>query len=61
MAASKEAEHQKHGDEASTLKEEEAYERSKIGGVSSGGYLIGRHPECGKHRDSRLFARMLIM
>lgn len=48
MAASKEAEHKKHGDKASTLKEEEAYEDSKIGGVSSGGYLIGRHAECGK-------------
>ncbi|ODA82968.1 hypothetical protein RJ55_01477 [Drechmeria coniospora] len=28
------------------LKEEEAYERSKVKGVASGGYLIGRHPEC---------------
>ncbi|KAM0332506.1 hypothetical protein ACHAQA_002789 [Verticillium albo-atrum] len=27
-------------------KEEEAYERTKIKGVASGGYLIGRHPEC---------------
>ncbi|OLN88653.1 putative serine/threonine-protein kinase fhkC [Colletotrichum chlorophyti] len=27
-------------------KEEEAYERTKIRGVASGGYLIGRHPEC---------------
>ncbi|WDK14042.1 serine/threonine-protein kinase Chk2 [Colletotrichum graminicola] len=31
----------------STLqKEEEAYERTKIKGIASGGYLIGRHPEC---------------
>ncbi|KZL84027.1 serine threonine-protein kinase chk2 [Colletotrichum incanum] len=31
----------------STLqKEEEAYERTKVKGVASGGYLIGRHPEC---------------
>lgn len=29
-------------------KEEEAYEHTKIKGVASGGYLIGRHPECGK-------------
>lgn len=29
------------------LKDEEAYERSKIGSAPSGGYLIGRHPECG--------------
>ena len=29
-------------------KEEQGYERSKINGVPSGGYLIGRHPECGK-------------
>nr|XP_036580616.1 serine/threonine-protein kinase Chk2 [Colletotrichum truncatum]KAF6788611.1 serine/threonine-protein kinase Chk2 [Colletotrichum truncatum] len=27
-------------------KEEEAYERTKVKGVASGGYLIGRHPEC---------------
>ncbi|KAI1810042.1 SMAD/FHA protein kinase [Poronia punctata] len=26
--------------------QEEAYEKSKIKGVPSGGYLIGRHPEC---------------
>lgn len=29
-------------------KDEEAYERTKIKGVPSGGYLIGRHPECGE-------------
>jgi serine/threonine-protein kinase CHEK2 len=29
-------------------KEEEAYEESKRKGIASGGYLIGRHPECGK-------------
>ncbi|KAJ4315025.1 serine/threonine protein kinase [Fusarium piperis] len=28
------------------LKEAEAYEKKKIKGVPSGGYLIGRHPEC---------------
>ncbi|KAI8678433.1 hypothetical protein NCS55_00563900 [Fusarium keratoplasticum] len=28
------------------LKEEEAYEKKKTKGVPSGGYLIGRHPEC---------------
>ncbi|KAJ6446248.1 checkpoint kinase 2-like protein [Purpureocillium lavendulum] len=28
------------------IKEEEAYERTKVKGVASGGYLIGRHPEC---------------
>lgn len=27
--------------------EEEAYEETKLQGVASGGYLIGRHPECG--------------
>ncbi|TDZ17746.1 putative serine/threonine-protein kinase fhkC [Colletotrichum sidae] len=27
-------------------KEEEAYERTKVKGIASGGYLIGRHPEC---------------
>jgi serine/threonine-protein kinase CHEK2 len=29
-------------------KEEEAYEETKLKGIASGGYLIGRHPECGK-------------
>lgn len=28
--------------------EEEAYEETMIKGIASGGYLIGRHPECGK-------------
>ena len=27
---------------------EEAYERTKLKGIASGGYLIGRHPECGE-------------
>ncbi|OHE95759.1 hypothetical protein CORC01_08900 [Colletotrichum orchidophilum] len=31
---------------SSLQKEEEAYERTKVKGVASGGYLIGRHPEC---------------
>jgi serine/threonine-protein kinase Chk2 len=30
------------------LEQEETYEKSKLKGVPSGGYLIGRHPECGK-------------
>lgn len=29
--------------------EEKAYEKTKIKGKASGGYLIGRHPECGRH------------
>jgi serine/threonine-protein kinase Chk2 len=29
--------------------EEKAYEQTKINGKASGGYLIGRHPECGRH------------
>lgn len=36
-----------------TLKEEEAYEDTKIKGVASGGFLIGRHPECGELRRAR--------
>lgn len=38
------------------LKEEEAYEKKgAVKGTSSGGYLIGRHPECGKFaNDSHL-------
>lgn len=34
--------------ESSAVKEEEAYEKTKVKGVAAGGYLIGRHPECGK-------------
>jgi serine/threonine-protein kinase Chk2 len=29
-------------------KREEAYKETKLNGIASGGYLIGRHPECGK-------------
>jgi serine/threonine-protein kinase CHEK2 len=36
-------------------KEEEAYEQTKLQGIASGGYLIGRHPECGK--CSRSYSR----
>ena len=32
----------------SATSRDEAYERTKIGGSPSGGYLIGRHPECGE-------------
>lgn len=31
----------------SLVEEEDAYEQTKFKGVVSGGYLIGRHPECG--------------
>ncbi|KAI1264136.1 kinase-like domain-containing protein [Xylariaceae sp. FL1019] len=31
---------------APALEQEESYEASKVKGVASGGYLIGRHPEC---------------
>jgi serine/threonine-protein kinase Chk2 len=30
------------------FKKEEVYEQTKLQGIASGGYLIGRHPECGK-------------
>lgn len=32
---------------AGALKQEESFEKSKVKGAPSGGYLIGRHPECG--------------
>lgn len=35
------------------IRAEEAYERTKVKGVASGGYLIGRHPECGAYLLSR--------
>ncbi|KAI2618529.1 Pkinase-domain-containing protein [Hypoxylon sp. NC1633] len=31
---------------ATALKQEESFEQGKVKGVPSGGYLIGRHPEC---------------
>lgn len=40
--------------ESSAVKEEEAYEKTKVKGVAAGGYLIGRHPECGKIYLARL-------
>lgn len=33
---------------STTIKSEDAYERTKVKGFASGGYLIGRHNECGK-------------
>lgn len=38
------------------IREEEAYERTKIKGVAAGGYLIGRHAECG----TLLFGRSVV-
>ncbi|GJC92117.1 serine threonine-protein kinase chk2 [Colletotrichum higginsianum] len=35
-----------HKGKSALQREEEAYERTKVKGVASGGYLIGRHPEC---------------
>ena len=48
IAAAANGEADKKGDAPETVREEEAYERTKINGVASGGYLVGRHPECGK-------------
>jgi serine/threonine-protein kinase Chk2 len=33
----------------SLLKEEESFDQIKANGTPSGGYLIGRHPECGEY------------
>jgi serine/threonine-protein kinase Chk2 len=30
------------------MKDEETFEKKKEKGAPSGGYLIGRHPECGQ-------------
>lgn len=35
-------------------KEELSYEQKKITDVPSGGYLIGRHPECGKFAQTKV-------
>ena len=32
--------------------EEEQYEETKAEGIAAGGYLIGRHPECGMLRPA---------
>lgn len=37
--------------------EENAYEQTKIDGKASGGYLIGRHPECGRHTSGSRYAQ----
>lgn len=31
--------------------EEKEFEQKKVSGVPAGGYLIGRHPECGKSNE----------
>jgi serine/threonine-protein kinase Chk2 len=41
-----------NGGKPAPLAEGEAYNQAKIQGVASGGYLIGRHPECGKLRSA---------
>ena len=39
----------KDGGNGKDFEQEEAmYEETKLTGIASGGYLIGRHPECGK-------------
>ena len=39
-------------------KEEESFEKKKIKGLSSNGYLIGRHPECGRHQLEAVYLRL---
>lgn len=48
IATATNGENQGSNHEHTPLGAEEAYERTKIKGTASGGYLIGRHPECGK-------------
>lgn len=39
-------------------KQEAMYEETKINGIAAGGYLIGRHPECGNYPNvTQLFPR----
>lgn len=61
IAAAANGEAGKKGDTPDTIREEEAYERTKVKGVASGGYLIGRHPECGKYKATScpVFALLL--
>lgn len=37
----------KNGKSKDFAQEEEAFEQTKFKGIAAGGYLIGRHPECG--------------
>lgn len=37
----------KDGKSKDFVKEAQAYDETKLAGIASGGYLIGRHPECG--------------
>lgn len=46
IATATNGENQGSNHEHTPLGAEEAYERTKIKGTASGGYLIGRHPEC---------------
>ncbi|TKW59337.1 hypothetical protein CTA1_7102 [Colletotrichum tanaceti] len=48
VEAAKDLKAKDHKGKSALQREEEAYERTKVKGVASGGYLIGRHPECGK-------------
>jgi hypothetical protein len=45
------------------LKDENEYENSKAdeGKTSAGGYLIGRHPECGRHLSSSESAQAVTL
>jgi len=45
-------------------RQEERYEETKIKGAASGGYLVGRHPECGEYcfqplRESSLHPKLV--
>lgn len=42
-------------------KQEEAFEETKINGKVASGYLIGRHPECGKSSKDQLPITRLLM
>lgn len=46
IEAASEAEKKGKDDTSAATKEEEEYEKTKVKGVSAGGYLIGRHAEC---------------
>lgn len=48
IEATSETEKKDKDDTSAPAKEEEEYEKTKVKGVSAGGYLIGRHAECGK-------------
>lgn len=44
-------------DKKEYLKQEDSFEKQKTAEVPAGGYLLGRHPECGRWLDHQAFGK----